>query len=121
MSIAAACRRRDGDLFACPIRTFPLDSVEIIEFIARRACETGVVGINYLRCGHTRAFRERKLAEMGITRGRRVRSAFHRRQIGRFSDALVMQSRPFPMRQTFDVMVIQHPEEPALSSGGPGQ
>ena len=113
VSIAAAAGGVT-EMFCLPNPDLPLDSVEVIEFIARRACEIGVVGINAYGAV-TRGLQGKELAEMGIlAEAGAVAFTDGNRAV---SNALVMH-RALSYAATFDVMVIQHPEEPALSSGG---
>ena len=92
----------------------PIDDVSLIEFIARRARETGLVKV-YPYAAVTRGCAGEELTEMGIlaeagalafTDGTRT-----------VANALVMR-RALSYASTFDLLIIQHPEEPALSAGG---
>ena len=92
----------------------PIDDVSLIEFVARRARETGVVKI-YPYGAITRACAGKELTEMGIlaeagalafTDGTRA-----------VSSALVMR-RALSYAKTFGLLIVQHPEEASLSADG---
>ena len=91
-----------------------IDDVSVVEFIARRAQEANRAKI---RCygSVTRGTRGMELTEMGLlseagalafTDGNRA-----------IADALVMR-RALSYAKGFDLMIMQHPEEPALASEG---
>jgi dihydroorotase len=91
-----------------------IDDVALIEFIARRARETGQVKI-YTYAAITKGCRGEELTEMGIldqagalafTDGTRA-----------VRDTLVMR-RALSYASTYDLLIVQHPEEPALARGG---
>ena len=91
-----------------------IDDVALIEFIARRARETGVVKI-YPYAAITRGCEGDELTEMGMlaeagalafTDGIRV-----------VGDALVMR-RALSYASTYGLLIVQHAEEPALARGG---
>ena len=92
----------------------PLDDVSGIEFIARRAREVKLVKI-FAQAALTRRLEGRELTEMGLlaeagavafTDGTRA-----------LSDAKVMQ-RALSYSTAFDLLIVQHAEEPALAAGG---
>ena len=92
----------------------PIDDVSLIEFVARRARETGKVKI-YPYGAITRACAGEELTEMGIlaeagalafTDGTRA-----------VSSALVMR-RALSYAKTFGLLIVQHPEEASLSADG---
>ena len=91
-----------------------IDDVALIEFIARRARETGVVKI-YPYAAITRGCEGNELTEMGMlaeagalafTDGIRV-----------VGDALVMR-RALSYASTYGLLIVQHAEEPTLARGG---
>ena len=91
-----------------------IDDVALIEFIARRARETGVVKI-YPYAAITRGCEGDELTEMGMlaeagalafTDGIRV-----------VGDALVMR-RALSYASTYGLLIVQHAEEPTLARGG---
>jgi dihydroorotase len=91
-----------------------IDDVSLVEFIARRARSVGLAKIHTYAAA-TKGGRGRELTEMGMlaqagalgfTDGTRA-----------IADAMVMR-RALSYARTFDQLVIQHPEEPALAAGG---
>lgn len=111
---AAAAAGGVTSIICLPDTDPPIDNVAVIEFIARRAREANIVKI-YACAGITRGLEGRELTEFGIlsqagalafTDGDRT-----------LDDALVMR-RAMSYAATFDVLIINHPEERALASGG---
>jgi dihydroorotase len=97
-----------------PNTTPPIDDVSLIEFVARRARETGLVKI-YPYGSITRGCAGKELTELGIlaeagalafTDGNRA-----------VASAQVMR-RALSYARTFDLLLIQHPEEPSLVTEG---
>ena len=92
----------------------PIDDVSLIEFIARRARETGLVKI-YPYAAVTRGCQGKELAEMGILAEAGALA---------FTDGTVAVADPLVMRRalsyaaTHDLLIMQHPEEPALARDG---
>jgi len=91
-----------------------LDDVALVEFITRRAQKVGLVNI-YAFAAATKGLRGQELTEMGLmasagalgfTDGSRA-----------IADALVMR-RALSYARTFDLLIVQHPEEPRLAAGG---
>jgi dihydroorotase len=91
-----------------------LDDVALVEFITRRAAKVGLVNI-YAFAAATKGLRGVDLTEMGLmaaagalgfTDGTRA-----------IADAQVMR-RALSYARTFDLMIVQHPEEPRLTEGG---
>ena len=91
-----------------------LDDMALVEFITRRAAKVGLVNI-YAFAAATRGLRGQELTEMGLmasagalgfTDGNRA-----------IADALVLR-RALSYARTFDLLVVQHPEEPRLAAGG---
>jgi dihydroorotase len=91
-----------------------LDDVALVEFITRRAAKVGLVNI-YAFAAATKGLRGVDLTEMGLmaaagalgfTDGTRA-----------IADAQVMR-RALSYARTFDLLVVQHPEEPRLAEGG---
>ncbi len=100
---------------ACLPNTDPiLDEVSLIEFVERRAREVGGVNVHPY-AALTRGFNGRDLTEMGLlaTAG----------AIG-FTDATKAVADSIVMRRAlsyalpFGLLIVQHPEDPALSEGG---
>ncbi|MEE8270971.1 MAG: dihydroorotase [Alphaproteobacteria bacterium] len=92
----------------------PLDTGAGLEFIARRAREAKGVKIFAYACA-TRGAEGRDLAEMGLLAeaGAVAVSDGHRA----IADTLVMH-RALSYAAGFDLLVVQHPEEPRLADGG---
>jgi dihydroorotase len=91
-----------------------IDDVSLIEFIARRAREAGRVKI-YPYAAVTRGCAGAELTEMGIlAEAGALAFTDGTRAIG---DALVMR-RALSYASTFDLLIVQHPEEPALARDG---
>jgi dihydroorotase len=91
----------------------PIDDVALVEFVARRARDIGLVNVATYALA-TRGGRGKELTEMGLlaaagalgfTDGTRA-----------IADALVRR-RALSYARTFDLLVLQHPEEPSLASG----
>ncbi len=101
-------------MVALPNTEPPVDDVSVVEFLARRAREVKLAKI-YTYAAATKALRGRDLSEMGLlsangalgfTDGARA-----------VADALVMR-RVLAYARTFDLLVLQHPEEPSLAAAG---
>jgi dihydroorotase len=91
-----------------------IDDVAGVEFIARRAREVKLVKI-YCHAAVTQRLAGEQLSEMGLLKEAGALA---------FTDGLQAVANPLVMRRalsysrTFDALVIQHPEEPALARGG---
>jgi dihydroorotase len=91
-----------------------IDDVSVVEFIARRAQETGRVNV---RCygSITRGMRGEELTEMGLLAEAGA--------VG-FTDATkavassLMMRRALSYAKGFGLMIVQHPEDPGLAGGG---
>ncbi len=77
---------------ALPNTEPPIDDVALVDFVARRARDIGLVNI--------------EAGALAFTDGLRA-----------IADALVMR-RALSYARTFDLLIIQHPEEPNLAAGG---
>jgi dihydroorotase len=91
-----------------------IDEVALVEFVARRSRDLRLVNIRTYAAA-TRGLRGRELSEMGLlaaagavafTDGDRA-----------IADAQTMR-RALAYASTFDLLLIQHPEEPSLAAGG---
>lgn len=91
-----------------------IDNVAVVEFVARRARETNVVKI-YAYCGITRGLSGEELTEFGIL-SEAGALAFTDGDKA-VADARVMR-RALSYAATFDVLLVQHPEEPRLARNG---
>jgi len=97
-----------------PNPTPPIDDVSVVEFVARRAREVGTVKVHAYGA-LTQGRKGALLAELGIlAEAGAVAFTDGTRAIG---DALVMR-RALSYARTFGLLVVQHPEEPALGRNG---
>jgi dihydroorotase len=101
-------------MVALPNTEPPVDDVSVVEFLARRAREVRLAKIHTYAAA-TKGLAGRHLTEMGLlsangavgfTDGTRA-----------IADALVMR-RVLSYACTFDLLVVQHPEEPSLAGAG---
>ena len=92
----------------------PIDVVALVEFVARRARETAIVNILPTACV-TRGRQGREITEMGMLAeaGAVAFSDGHRA----IADAQVMR-RALTYATAWDLLIIQHPEEPSLAKSG---
>ncbi|MFN3076523.1 MAG: dihydroorotase [Alphaproteobacteria bacterium] len=116
LQIAGEAAVRGGiTSMVCLPNTYPvIDEVATLEFVARRARLIGLAKV-YAYGAATKGLKGEELAEMGMlaeagalgfTDGTRA-----------IADAQVMR-RALSYAATFDLMIVQHPEEPALAQGG---
>lgn len=92
----------------------PIDDVSVVEFIARRAREAKLVKV-YTYGTVTRATEGAQLTEMGLlSEAGAVAFTDGTKAI---ADATVM-SRALSYASGFDLVVVQHPEEPSLARDG---
>ena len=111
---AAAAAGGVTSLICLPDTDPPIDNVSVIEFIARRARETNVVKI-YAYGAITRGLEGAELTEFGIlSEAGALAFTDATRAV---SDTLVMR-RALSYASTFDLLIIQHPEEPKLARKG---
>jgi dihydroorotase len=99
---------------ALPNTMPPIDDVALVDFVARRARDIGLVNI-YTYAALTKGLNGRELTEMGLLAeagALAFTDATHA-----VADALVMR-RALSYARTFGLLVIQHPEEPRLAAGG---
>lgn len=92
----------------------PIDDVSVVEFVARRARETGIVKIHPY-AAVTKGLAGEQLTEMGIL-AEAGALAFTDGTVA-VADALVMR-RALAYASTFGLLIAQHPEEPRLAEGG---
>lgn len=111
---AAAAAGGITSLICLPDTDPAIDNVSVIEFIARRARETNIVKI-YAYGAITRGLEGAELTEFGIlSEAGALAFTDATRAI---SDTLVMR-RALSYAATFDLLVVQHPEEPRLARNG---
>jgi dihydroorotase len=99
---------------ALPNTEPPIDDVALVDFVARRARDIGLVNIHTYAAA-TKGLKGRELTEMGLLA--EAGALGFTDSLRAIADALVMR-RALSYARTFDLLVIQHPEEPSLASGG---
>jgi dihydroorotase len=98
---------------ALPNTTPPIDDVALVDFVARRARDIGLVNIHTYAAA-TKGLEGRQLTEMGLLAEAGALGFTDATQA--IADALVMR-RALSYARTFDLLIIQHPEEPSLATG----
>ena len=91
-----------------------VDDVALVEFVARRSREINGVNIRTYAAA-TRGLQGKELTEMGLLSA--AGAVAFTDATAAIADAVVMR-RAFSYARTFDALLIQHPEEPSLASGG---
>jgi len=99
---------------ALPNTDPPVDDVSVVEFLARRAREVKLAKIHTYAAA-TKGFGGRDLTEMGLLAANGVLGFTD--GVRAVADALVMR-RVLAYARTFDLLVLQHPEEPSLARAG---
>ena len=92
----------------------PVDDVSVVEFLARRAREVRLAKIHTYAAA-TKGLAGRELTEMGLLAENGVLGFTD--GVKAIADALIMR-RVLAYARTFDLLVIQHPEEPSLGGAG---
>ncbi len=91
-----------------------IDDMSVVEFVARRARRIGLAKV-YPYGAVTKNLEGRALAEMGIlAEAGAVAFTDGANAIG---DATMMR-RALAYAHTFDLLIVQHPEDPSLAAGG---
>ena len=101
-------------MVALPNTDPPVDDISVVEFLARRAREAKLAKIHTYAAA-TKGLRGRDLTEMGLLSANGALGFTDGVQA--VADALVMR-RVLAYARTFDLLVIQHPEEPSLARAG---
>ena len=101
-------------MVALPNTDPPVDDVSVVEFLARRAREVKLAKIHTYAAA-TKGLGGRDLSEMGLLAANGALGFTDGVQA--VADALVMR-RVLAYARTFDLLVIQHPEEPSLARAG---
>jgi dihydroorotase len=101
-------------MVALPNTDPPVDDVSVVEFVARRAREAKLAKIHTYAAA-TKGLRGRDLTEMGLLSANGALGFTDGVQA--IADALVMR-RVLAYARTFDLLVVQHPEEPSLALAG---
>ena len=91
-----------------------IDDAALVEFVARRSRDVGLARIRTYAAA-TKGLRGRELTEMGLLA---AAGALAFTDAGNaIADPVVMR-RALSYARTFDLLVMQHPEEPTLAAGG---
>src|SRR5689334_19129654 len=101
-------------MVALPNTDPPVDDVSVVEFLARRAREVKLAKIHTYAAA-TKAMAGRDLTEMGLLAANGAVGFTD--GVKAVADALVMR-RVLAYARTFDLLVLQHPEEPSLARAG---
>jgi dihydroorotase len=111
---AAAAAGGVTTMAALPNTTPPVDDIAPVEFIARRARE--IRGTRIFTYGAvTRGLGGKELTEMGLLSA--YGAVAFTDGLKAVADAQVMR-RALSYASTFDLLIVQHPEEPSLAAGG---
>ncbi|MDE2230415.1 MAG: dihydroorotase [Alphaproteobacteria bacterium] len=92
----------------------PIDDHALVEFVGRRSREIGRAAIRTYAAA-TKRLEGRELTEYGLLA--EAGAVAFTDGVRAVADALVMR-RALSYARTFDLLVVQHPEEPSLSAGG---
>jgi dihydroorotase len=101
-------------MVALPNTEPAVDTVSVVEFLARRAREVELVKIHTYAAA-TKGLNGRELTEMGLLAA--TGALGFTDGVKAIADALVMR-RVLAYARSFDLLVIQHPEEPSLGGAG---
>ena len=101
-------------MVALPNTEPPVDDVSVVEFLARRAREVRLAKVHTYAAA-TKGLAGRHLTEMGLLAANGAVGFTDGTKA--IADALVMR-RVLSYARTFDLLVIQHPEEPSLAGAG---
>lgn len=91
-----------------------IDELALVEFVARRSRDIGLARIRTYAAA-TKGLRGRELTEMGLLAAHGAVGFTD--GVAAIADAVVMR-RALSYACTFDLLVLQHPEEPSLAAGG---
>lgn len=101
-------------MVALPNTDPPVDDVSVVEFLARRAREVRLAKIHTYAAA-TKGLLGRQLTEMGLLAANGALGFTD--GVKAVADALVMR-RVLAYARSFDLLVLQHPEEPSLGGAG---
>jgi dihydroorotase len=101
-------------MVALPNTDPPVDDVSVVEFVARRAREARLAKVHTYAAA-TKGLAGRELTEMGLLAANGAVGFTD--GVKAVADALVMR-RVLAYAKTFDLLVLQHPEEPSLARAG---
>jgi dihydroorotase len=99
---------------ALPNTEPPVDDVSVVEFLARRAREVRLAKVHTYAAA-TKGLAGRQLTEMGLLAASGALGFTD--GVKAVADALVMR-RVLSYARSFDLLVLQHPEEPSLAAAG---
>jgi dihydroorotase len=99
---------------ALPNTTPPIDEVALVDYVKRRARDIGIVNV-HTYAAITKGLAGTELAEMGLLAEAGALGFTDAERA--VADAVVMR-RALSYARTFDLLVMQHPEEPSLAAGG---
>jgi dihydroorotase len=97
-----------------PNTTPVIDEQALVEFVARRGREVGLANIRTYAAA-TKGLKGRELTEMGMLA--EAGAVAFTDGTHAIADAVVMR-RALSYASTFDLLIVQHPEEPSLAAGG---
>ena len=101
-------------MVALPNTDPPVDDVSVVEFLARRAREVRLVKVHTYAAA-TKGLAGRELTEMGLLAANGALGFTD--GVKAVADALIMR-RVLAYARSFDLLVLQHPEEPSLARVG---
>ena len=101
-------------MVALPNTDPPVDDVSVVEFLARRAREVRLAKVHTYAAA-TKGLNGRELTEMGLLAANGALGFTD--GVKAVADALVMR-RVLAYARSFDLLVLQHPEEPSLGRAG---
>jgi dihydroorotase len=101
-------------MVALPNTEPPVDDVSVVEFLARRAREVKLAKVHTYAAA-TKGLAGRELTEIGLLAANGAVGFTD--GVRAIADALVMR-RVLAYARSFDLLVIQHPEEPSLAGAG---
>jgi dihydroorotase len=101
-------------MVALPNTDPPVDDVSVVEFLARRAREARLAKVHTYAAA-TKGLKGHELTEMGLLAANGALGFTD--GVKAVADALVMR-RALAYARSFDLLVLQHPEEPSLARAG---
>jgi dihydroorotase len=101
-------------MVALPNTDPPVDDVSVVEFLARRAREVRLAKVHTYAAA-TKRLAGHELTEMGLLAANGALGFTD--GVKAVADALVMR-RVLAYARSFDLLVLQHPEEPSLAGAG---
>jgi dihydroorotase len=101
-------------MVALPNTDPPVDDVSVVEFLARRAREVKLAKVHTYAAA-TKGLAGRELTEMGLLAANGALGFTD--GVKAVADALVMR-RVLAYAKSFDLLVLQHPEDPSLARAG---